>query len=181
MTKLTDTQGILLSTASQRDDGSVLPLPDTIKADGGTSKALASLLKRGLVEERETSDQTAVHRIDGDLRYALHLTPAGASAIGVVPTSSATNDIEGAAEQALASAAQPTTASASAPTRVTKATTVLGLLTRTTGATLPELIEATGWLPHTTRAALTGLRKKGHEIARTKRDGATCYRIAEQA
>jgi hypothetical protein len=36
---------------------------------------------------------------------------------------------------------------------------------------------ATGWLPHTTRAALTGLRKKGHVIEKTKRDDATCYRI----
>ncbi|SFP96740.1 hypothetical protein [Sphingomonas rubra] len=41
MIKLTDTHAILLSTASQRDNGSVLPLPDTIKASGGTSKALA--------------------------------------------------------------------------------------------------------------------------------------------
>ena len=36
---------------------------------------------------------------------------------------------------------------------------------------------ATSWLPHTTRAALTGIRKKGHEVERMKRDDATCYRI----
>jgi hypothetical protein len=36
---------------------------------------------------------------------------------------------------------------------------------------------ATGWLPHTIRAAITGLRKKGHSIQRIKRDGMTCYRI----
>ena len=54
---------------------------------------------------------------------------------------------------------------------------VVALLSRTEGATLAELIAATGWLPHTTRAALTGLRKKGHSIAKTSRDGATCYRI----
>lgn len=179
MTKLTDTQAILLSTASRRDDGSVLPLPDTIKADGGTSKALAALLKRGLIEERETSDQAAVHRIDGDLRYALHLTYTGASAIGVEPSGSAATDSAGAAGHVQSPAAQPT--DAATPERTTKATLVLGLLMRTDGATLPELIEATGWLPHTTRAALTGLRKKGHDIARTKRDGATCYRIAGQA
>jgi hypothetical protein len=46
---------------------------------------------------------------------------------------------------------------------------------------MPELIEATGWLPHTTRAALTGLRKKGHAIARGKRDDATCYTLAGPA
>ena len=54
---------------------------------------------------------------------------------------------------------------------------MLALLSRREGATLPELIEVTGWLPHTTRAALTGIRKKGYEIARSKRDAATCYCI----
>ena len=55
---------------------------------------------------------------------------------------------------------------------------VIDLLQRPEGATLAELIEATGWLPHTARAALTGLRKKGHAIVRDKRDDVTCYRIA---
>jgi hypothetical protein len=52
-------------------------------------------------------------------------------------------------------------------------------MTRATGATLPELTAATGWLPHTTRAVLTGLRKRGHTITRGKRDDVTCYRIVE--
>ena len=39
------------------------------------------------------------------------------------------------------------------------------------------MVKATGWLPHTTRAALTGLKKKGHAIGRDKRDEVTCYRI----
>lgn len=52
---------------------------------------------------------------------------------------------------------------------------VLALLTRTGGATLDELVEATGWLPHTARAALTGLKKKGHHIERTKVDGVSRY------
>ena len=43
------------------------------------------------------------------------------------------------------------------------------------------MVEATGWLPHTTRAALTGLRKKGHAIAKGSRENATCYRIAAEA
>jgi DNA-binding MarR family transcriptional regulator len=57
----------------------------------------------------------------------------------------------------------------------TKSAIVLSLLAREQGATLAELIEATDWLPHTTRAALTGLRKKGHAIDRRKRGDATCY------
>ena len=39
---------------------------------------------------------------------------------------------------------------------------VVGLLQRDRGATLAEIIAATDWLPHTTRAALTGLRKRGY-------------------
>jgi Protein of unknown function (DUF3489) len=35
MTRLSDTQVVILSAASQRDDGSVLPLPETIKIKGG--------------------------------------------------------------------------------------------------------------------------------------------------
>ena len=70
-----------------------------------------------------------------------------------------------------------------APARATgsKTTGVIALLERDKGATLAELIAATGWLPHTTRAALTGLRKKGHLIERSKRGEETCYRIAPRA
>lgn len=63
--------------------------------------------------------------------------------------------------------------------KLTKASIVLDLLQRSEGATLAELVAATGWLPHTTRAHLTGLRKKGHMLEKTKRGDVTCYRIAE--
>lgn len=45
----------------------------------------------------------------------------------------------------------------------------------------PKTVTATGWLPHTMRAALTGLKKKGHAIDRSKRDDVTCYRITKSA
>ena len=67
------------------------------------------------------------------------------------------------------------------PKRPSKAETVLTLLGRPEGATLDELVEATGWLPHTTRAAMTGLKKKGHQITRTKVDGVSRYTVAETA
>jgi hypothetical protein len=47
------------------------------------------------------------------------------------------------------------------PSRVTKQDQIASLLLRDEGATLDQMVAATGWLPHTTRAALTGLRKKG--------------------
>lgn len=59
-----------------------------------------------------------------------------------------------------------------------KADLVLGMLQRPEGATIDQLIAATGWLPHTTRAALTGLKKKGHVVTSEKVDGgARVYRV----
>ena len=55
--------------------------------------------------------------------------------------------------------------------RQSKADLVLGLLKRPEGATIDHLVAATGWLPHTTRAALTGLKKKGHTLASEKLEG----------
>lgn len=65
--------------------------------------------------------------------------------------------------------------------RETKIGKVIALLRRKDGATLDEMIEATGWLPHTTRAALTGLKKKGHTIKRDNRGDKACYRITKSA
>lgn len=83
---------------------------------------------------------------------------------------------------------KPTGASTSAavesPTaapRVTKIGKIIALLEREKGATLEEMMKATSWQPHTTRAALTGLKKKGQTIERDKRDDVTCYRIAKSA
>jgi len=52
---------------------------------------------------------------------------------------------------------------------------VMALLQRPDGATLDELVAATSWQPHTTRAALTGLKKKGHVITSEKADGVRRY------
>jgi DNA-binding IclR family transcriptional regulator len=59
-----------------------------------------------------------------------------------------------------------------------KAALVLDLLGREQGATLAELVGATGWQPHSARAMLTGLRKKGHAVERGKRGDVTCYQLA---
>lgn len=62
-----------------------------------------------------------------------------------------------------------------------KTSKVLALLQRPGGASLDELVEATSWLPHTTRAALTGLRKKGHVITSAKVDDVRRYRVSGPA
>lgn len=59
---------------------------------------------------------------------------------------------------------------------VKKSSIVEQLLTREGGASLEEFTAATGWQPHSCRAFLTGLRKKGWGIDRKKReDGTTIW------
>lgn len=65
------------------------------------------------------------------------------------------------------------------PKPPTKRSAVLALLARADGATLPELMTATGWQVHSVRAVLTGLRKSGLVLEKSIRDGATCYRQVE--
>jgi hypothetical protein len=120
----------------------------------GISKSVAALIKRGLAEDA-----------DG---WAL-ITKAGRAAVSepVAPEHPGEPNPR----------VEPTAAAKSA----TKAAQVISLLEREQGATLAELVTATGWLPHTTRAALTGLRKKGHTLDKATRDGVTCYSIAKVA
>ena len=66
---------------------------------------------------------------------------------------------------------------ASEQPKTTKKEQLIGLLRRSGGATLGDMTTATGWLPHTARAMLTGLRKKGFAISKEKVDGATRYSI----
>jgi hypothetical protein len=166
MPKLNDTQLILLSTAAQRGDGSLYPLPETLTPGARVAKAIKTLVDKALAEERETSDTAAIHRTDGDIGYGVFATNAGLAAIGV-------GDGEG----------EPPAPEPKAPPapRVTKASMLVDLLSREHGATLDELIAATDWLPHTVRAALTGLRKKGHLISHTKFEGKACYSIVTEA
>lgn len=67
------------------------------------------------------------------------------------------------------------------PLPVRKTDQVISLLHRSQGATMEELAEATQWLAHSIRAALTGLRKKGHVIERRKRGAVTCYHIVDKS
>jgi hypothetical protein len=63
-----------------------------------------------------------------------------------------------------------------AAARVSKQTLIKDLLAREEGATLNEMIAATGWLPHTTRAALTAFRKQGFALDKKRIEGVTRYR-----
>lgn len=62
----------------------------------------------------------------------------------------------------------------------TKSSTVIKLLSRGRGATVTELGSATNWQPHSVRAFLSGLRKKGTTLAKEERkDGERAYRIVK--
>ncbi len=73
--------------------------------------------------------------------------------------------------------AAPGVAIATRPT-LTKAATVTKLLSRNRGATLAEIMTATKWQPHSARAFLSGLRKKGKVLIKeARKDGETSYRM----
>jgi hypothetical protein len=68
------------------------------------------------------------------------------------------------------------------PRAGSKLARVIDLLERSEGATITNLFEATGWLAHTTRGALTGLRKRGYAVARERVEGGeSIYRISGPA
>jgi hypothetical protein len=77
--------------------------------------------------------------------------------------------------------AEPASSPQAAPKPMTKTALVLSLLQHPEGATLAQLVEATSWLPHTTRAALTGLKKKGHAVQRTSVDSESRYTVVPVA
>jgi predicted ArsR family transcriptional regulator len=79
----------------------------------------------------------------------------------------------------------PTTIREQKPAAVragSKQAQLIALLMRPNGKSIDELSQAFGWLPHTTRAVISGLRKSGHIVTRAKSDGGqSLYRIEAPA
>ena len=192
---LTDLQLVLLSSAAARPDGMLLPPPESIRARGKTlGKSLTKLLGLGLVEEctAETPDQA--WREDSDGRgVALRIAAVGRAALGLDEDQ---EDVTGPAPQdsAAGDGARETTATIEADTLPratpftpgvkpgTKQARLVGYLSRPWGASIVDLGRLLGWQPHTVRAALTGLRKKGYTVTGTKdKDGVTVYRATPPA
>jgi hypothetical protein len=192
--KLTDTQLVLLSAAARRKD-LFLVAPPTLK--GATAQKVASkLISLGFIKEVKAKASDPIWRRDEGASYALKLTAAGAKAIAV--DESAEPEDAGEESDALAKhdqaailskldakdarpakAMEPGPAGPSAPRGGSKLARVIALLECDHGATIEELIAATGWLAHTTRAALTGLRKRGYAVAIDRSDDkrGSFYRI----
>jgi hypothetical protein len=178
---------VILSAASQRANGAVLPLPETVKLKGGAvDKVLGSLRTKGLIEHQGTPR--------GDDPPPLRITRAGLQAIGVeteddAPETATPADTgatpanvgvqaidhpgpvtgaDGAATPATKSkpangkARATRTGSADKPTlrAGTKQARMIDLLKRPEGATVEQIAEVTGWQKHTIRGAISGALKK---------------------
>ena len=180
--KLTDAQLVMMSAAAQRKDR-CLSAPATIKG-AALSKVGVKLTKLGLAREIEAKPGAPIwRRDDAGQGYALKLTAAGLKAIAVDDGSQDT--IEPSAPQPQAKiAANPDEGDHPArmvvPRDGSKLALVIEHLQRADGATVIDLTQATGWLPHTTRAALTGLRKRGYAVIRERIGaGDSVYRISD--
>ena len=188
--KLTDTQLGLLSAASQREDRCLIA-PKNLKG-GAAQKVAAKLLAADLVREIKAKTEMAIWRRDEETgqEYSLKLTAAGLKALavdegdlqpGASPSASpsANKDRSKASHATNAAAMSTKVASTSqAPRQGAKIARVIALLQRDQGAKLDELAATTGWLPHTARAALTGLRHRGYDVRleRGKKGRASVYR-----
>ncbi len=167
MTKLTDTQLVILSAAAGRNDRAVLPLPKSLKVNkGAATTVLKTLLKKGLVEETPAAlGDEHWREDDAGHKIALTITDAGLAALDGEPAAPPSKR----ARNHRGDASKENTPSG-------KAGTILGLLRRPKGSKITELQKATGWQAHSIRAAITGLRKRGIAITRSQDDGVTVYR-----
>jgi hypothetical protein len=189
MTRLSDTQAVILSAAAQRADGNVLPLPGSLRG-GAATKVVGALLSRGLIREQiidsprkaDAAMNTLWRNEDDGRGVLLYITPAGLEAIGIEPE--AADPEAGSAAEPAASAptvadvapagpaptrrgrprkAAPTNAVAAPAPKTrdgTKQAQVIAMLRRREGATIAQIVEATAWRSHTVRGFFAGALKK---------------------
>ena len=189
--KLTDTQTIIISAAAGRDDGSIHPLPKTLKG-GAVTKVTGALLRKGLIAEAPGREDWPGRR---DPYFAI--TAEGALAINVEPAECPHLADTGA--QA-ADGGQETEPAADTPAKAKKAATgrngaiaprkartgtklalMIEMLRRSEGATVDQIMDATGWQRHSVRGAFAGALKKKLGLAVNSEkveDRGRVYRVA---
>ena len=148
--QLSETQRQILTAACERRGGCVLPLTADLKG-GAVPIVLKSLLSKGLIAEAPAKGSEPVWRTsDKCVPLVLKATRAAYQALGIEkPKSSCCVD-----ESA------PSEVRAKARRADTKQALLIGMLQRPEGATVAEVVAATGWQPHTVRGAISGALKK---------------------
>ena len=156
MTKLTETQTIVLSAGAKRPNNIAMPLPKGL-AGAAAKMAVAKMIERGWLQEVDANLRRGepLWRETGDGHgTTLVVTDAGLLAIGIKPvvvkTVIATQE-----HAAKASAMRPPT-----PRAGTKQAQIIAMLRRPDGATVAEIVEATQWQSHTVRGSISGALKK---------------------
>jgi hypothetical protein len=203
--KLSDTQLMILSSASQRADHCA-SLPPNLKGSAA-NKVVDRLLKEKFLQElRATADMPVWHRGEDNRPYSLRITKAGLKAIEVEDTAEASDNTAAADAKDIAAAEASTEPKRSARAARakrsggTKAATVrpkatkgfsnqlksaskqdkiVALLQRPKGATLDVLVKETEWQKHSVRGFLAGTVRKKLKLPllSEKIDGIRTYRI----
>ena len=179
MTKLSDTQAIILSSAAQRPEHIALPLPESLRG-GAAAKVVGAMIAKGFLEEVDADMRKGepVWRETGDGHgVTLVATDAGLAAIGIetedanAPAGATDAPTEEPAQDA--STESDPAPKARTPREGTKQATLIAMLRAPDGATIEEIMAATGWQSHTVRGAMAGALKKklGLEVISEKVDG----------
>ena len=196
--KLTDIQRAILSAAAARDDGALLPPPPSLSlTKGATTRVLKGLVRKGLAAEISASPDDVVWRLDeGGERLTLVITDQGLAALGIEhrpdgarqvdqkDTKPASTAPERAVHKKRSKQAEKAAQRPDAhPKPATRISVVIKLLRRDEGATVTDIMAATGWQAHSVRGVLSGtVRKKlGYSVASQAVEGrGRVYRIAEE-
>ena len=144
MTKLTETQTIILSAGAQRPENIALPLPKGL-AGAAAKMAVTKMMEHGWLQEVDANLRRSepLWRETGDGHgTTLVVTEAGLLAIGIEPV--VVKTVVAIRENAVQEAApKPPT-----PRAGTKQAMLIALLQAPKGATMEEIVAATGWLAH---------------------------------
>ena len=156
MTKLTETQIIVLTAGAKRPDNIALPLPKGL-AGAAAKMAVAKMMVHGWLVEVDANTRRGepLWRETGDGHgTTLVVTDAGLLAIGIEPVVAQTM------AAIRKNVSETTEAKPSIQRKGTKQATLIAMLRAPEGATIEEIVTATGWLSHTVRGSMSGALKK---------------------